>query len=328
MEGTVFDLRVLVNLDVAGTRHSYSTALDLQDFYANLSRIRVSLTSDLLRSLHENVYSAVQVRVECQGQLVHENTHRVLILPINEWKDDQLNGAWLPSFVLPNDPAITKITRVAKKYLQALTDDPLAGFDGYQRVQGDNCDSVHKQVQAIWNALLHDFRLSYINPPPAFEKQSQRIRTPTQVLAQERGTCIDMALMLAACLEYADIYPAIFLLSGHAFVGYFSSTAAHDTFGELFQSYFQVPVRWKERGGKPPQPWLLERDARRDILDLVSKGGLVPLETTHLCQDRGFFEAAQQGRKNLSDPIRFEAAFDVKRARENQVVPLPIGGEK
>jgi hypothetical protein len=326
-EGTVFDLHVAVDLDVAGTRHSYSTALDLCDFYANLSRIRVSLTSDLLRSLQENVYSAVHVKVQCQGQMVHENTHRVLLLPINEWKDDQLNGAWLPSFVLPNDPAITGITRTAKKYLQTLTDDPLAGFDGYQRVNGDDCDSVHKQVQAIWNALLHDFSLGYINPPPAFEKQSQRIRTPTQVLAQERGTCIDLALLLAACLEYIDIYPSMFLLSGHAFMGYFTSTAAHDRFGELFQSYFEIPVRWKERGGMPPQPWVLEKDARRDILDMVSKGGIVPLETTFLSQNRGFFDAAQQGRKNLTDPTRFESAFDVKRARENQVVPLPIGGE-
>ena len=77
----------------------------------------------------------------------------------------------------------------------------------------------------------------------------------------------------------------------------------------------------------PPQPWVLEKDARRDILDMVSKGGIVPLETTFLSQTRGFFDAAQQGRKNLTDPTRFESAFDVKRARENQVVPLPIGGE-
>lgn len=326
-EGTVFDLRVGVELEVAGFRHSYSTVLDLRDFYANLSKIRISLTSDLLRSLQENVYSSVHVKVLCQGQMVHENTHRILLLPINEWKDDQLNGAWLPSFVLPNDPAVARITRAAKKYLQALTDDPMAGFDGYQRVADPDCDSVHKQVQAIWNALLHDFRTDYINPPPAFENQSQRIRTPTQVLAQERGTCIDLSLLLAACLEYVDIYPALFLLSGHAFIGYFTSTAVHDTFGQLFQSYFESPVPLEERGGMSPQPWVLEKDARRNILDIVRTGGLVPLETTFLCKERGFFDAAQQGRKNLTDPMRFESVFDVKRARNNHVVPLPIGGD-
>jgi hypothetical protein len=326
-EGVVFDLHVTVELDVAGLRHSYSTTLDLRDFYANLSRIRISLTSDLLRSLQENVYSSVHVMVQCQAQLVHENTHRILLLPINEWKDDHLNSAWLPSFVLPNDPAVARITRAAKRYLQALTDDPMAGFDGYQRATDKDCDSVHKQVQAVWNALLHDFRTDYINPPPAFENQSQRIRTPTQVLAQERGTCIDLTLLLAACLEYLDIYPALFLLQGHAFMGYFTSTSVHDKFGQLFQSYFPIPIRLKEGGGRPPQPWILEKDARRDILDLVRTGGLIPLETTFLCKERGFFDAAQQGRKNLTDPNRFESVFDVKRARENHVVPLPIGGE-
>jgi hypothetical protein len=326
-EGTVFDLRVSVELEVAGSKHCYSTALDLRDFYANLSQIRISLTSDLLRNLQENVYSSMHVKVLCQGQMVHENTHRILLLPINEWKDDQLNGAWLPSFVLPNDPAVARITRAAKRYLQALTDNPMVGFDGYQRAADHDCDSVHKQVQAVWNALLHDFKPGYINPPPAFENQSQRIRTPTQVLAQERGTCIDLSLLLAACLEYVDIYPALFLLSGHAFVGYFTSTAVHDDFGRLFQSYFEIPIIWEERGGMSPQPWVLEKDARRHILDIVRTGGLVPLETTFLCTERGFFDAAQQGRKNLTDPNRFESVFDVKRAREHRVVPLPIGGE-
>jgi hypothetical protein len=229
--------------------------------------------------------------------------------------------------VLPNDPAIKRVTRSAKKYLQALTDDPMAGFDGYQRITSKDCDSVHKQVQAVWNALLHEFKTGYINPPPSFENQSQRIRTPSQVLAEERGTCIDLALLLAACLEYIDIYPALFLLSGHAFMGYFTSATIHDEFGKLFQSYFEIPIPWKSRGGMPPQPWILEKDARRDVLDIVRAGGLVPLETTFLCNERGFFDAAQQGRKNLTDSNRFESVFDVKRARQHHVVPLPIGGE-
>jgi len=77
----------------------------------------------------------------------------------------------------------------------------------------------------------------------------------------------------------------------------------------------------------PPQPWVLEKDARREIVKLVSEGGLVPIETTFLCNNRGFYDAAQQGRKNLTDRSRFESLFDVKRARDHQVVPLPIGGE-
>ena len=327
-EGTVFDLHVQVGLDVAGVRHTYFTAIDLRDFYINLTRIRISLTSDLLRGLRENVYSSMHVKVLCQDQLVHEDTYRVLLLPINEWKDDRLNGAWLPSFVLPSDPAIQRVTRAARRYLQALTDDPLAGFDGYQRSTEKDCDSVHKQAQAVWNALLLDHRLSYINPPPSFEKQSQRIRTPSQIATQKRGTCIDLALLLAACLEEVDIYPALFLLTGHAFVGYFTSEQVHKEFGKLFQSYLAQPIPWSDRSGKPPQPWMLEKDARREIVQFVRDGALVPLETTYLCRNRGFFEAAQQGRRNLTDPSRFESIFDVKRARSANVVPLPIGGEK
>jgi hypothetical protein len=52
---------------------------------------------------------------------------------VDEWVDDTDNP-WLPSFVLPRDPAVLKIISSSRRYLVGITDDSAAGFDGYQAV--------------------------------------------------------------------------------------------------------------------------------------------------------------------------------------------------
>ena len=97
-------------------------------------------------------------------------------------------------------------------------------------------------MQAIWTALVNEYRLQYINPPPSYSEQSQRLRTPSDILASNTGTCIDLALLLASCLEYIDIYPVVVLLTGHAFVGYWRSEEAHDAFVEVLHVPAEVPA--------------------------------------------------------------------------------------
>ena len=73
----------------------------------------------------------------CQGHLwgttACEKTERVTLIPVDEWLDDTKNNPWLPSFVLPRDPAILKIINASRRYLIGIGDDPAAGFDGYQQ---------------------------------------------------------------------------------------------------------------------------------------------------------------------------------------------------
>ena len=80
--------------------------------------------------------------------------------------------------------------------------------------QDDPSAGVDAQVRAIWTALVNEYRLQYINPPPAY---STRDPAPAHARAissmSNTGTCIDLALLLASCLEYIDIYPVIVLLT-------------------------------------------------------------------------------------------------------------------
>jgi hypothetical protein len=156
----------------------------------------IPLTYVLRGALREGVNTTLRTLIRtADGKEIKSWTDRVKLLPFDEWSDGDSSRIWLPSFVLPRDPAIRTVIDAAQRYLMALDDDSNAGFDGYQR-GGDVDGSIDLQVQAIWCALLYDFELHYINPPPSYGEQSQRLRMPSDLLAGKHGTCIDLALLL------------------------------------------------------------------------------------------------------------------------------------
>src|SRR5262249_46219925 len=153
----------------------YRATFDLQadDPVLDISdHVNLPLTSQLARSLRDDILTSIRIGVAYDGKKLYEKTHQVKLLAVNQWCYDRREGApWLASFVLPGDPAVPRIIDAAQKYLMALRDDPSAGFDGYQSTdpKADKPDEgVDMQVRAIWAALSFDLPLSYINPPPVF----------------------------------------------------------------------------------------------------------------------------------------------------------------
>jgi hypothetical protein len=207
------DIRIRVELCVGDQTYPFRTMLDLDTTVPKsmAEMIKIPLTSSFFRSLRESVRTVLFVKVSCMGKDVREETYAVKLLAVDEWLDDPNLNAFLPSFVLPRDPAVLRVVDAAQRYLMSLTDNSAAGFDGYQGVDPaveDPSRSVDLQAWAIWSALSYDLPLSYINPPPTFTDHSQRLRSPSDVIDGHRGTCIDLALLLAACLEYSGLYPA------------------------------------------------------------------------------------------------------------------------
>jgi hypothetical protein len=322
--GILRDIEVEVILHAGADNFPFRTKLDMQEDVKDLTHlIRVPLTSSLGRGLREGVRTAMFVQVKWGDQVIHRDTLPVTLLAVDEWRDDDLDRVWLPSFVLPRDPAVAKIITAAHRYLMVLEDNTAAGFDGYQGVDpdaGNPTASVDLEVQAVWASLLHDLPLGYINPPPTFTNASQRLRTPTDVLGGERGTCIDLALLLAFCLEYIDIYPVLFLLKGHAFPGYWSSDTAHNDFKEA-RGFTEKPMDGVGRWG---EPWYLDRSYYPEVIEWVNVGHLVPIETVALTRQGGFGEALEDGLTDLRSKDEFEAMIDLRLARDNDVTPLPI----
>jgi hypothetical protein len=323
---TIEGIRVYVELCVGDQNYPCRLRLDLApaSMETLTDKIRIPLTSTLFRSLREAIRSVLFVRISVGEADLIEETHPVSLLAIDEWLDTEKLNAFLPSFVLSRDPAVLRIVDAAQRHLMTLTDDPGAGFDGYQSVDPDpkaenRSEPVDKQVWALWSALLYDFSISYINPPPSFEDSSQRLRSPSDVLEGKRGTCVDLALLLAACLEYVGIYPVIFLLKDHAFPGYWRSEESRN-------SFFGVEGDTGEHVGRDVTSnysWVLDK-GYDEVTELVRSGYLAPLETVWLTQHKGFWEARDAGGENLRSRIQFESMIDVQRARDEQVTPLPV----
>ena len=361
------DIEVSVQLHVGDSSFPWLRTLTIESGKSteNLSDlVSVPLVATILRQVRESIRTSLLVDVKRGKRTIRCETFPVTLLSADEWRDEPEEWRWLPCFVLPRDAAAQRVLDCAQRYLRALADDSAAGFDGYQRLRtptGDeDYDVVDLQVRAIWSALVHDFPLGYINPPPSDAAASQRIRTPTQILTDRRGTCIDLALLFAGCLEYIGVAPVIFLIQGHCFMGYWRSPAAQADWMNLRSvvqpgstaaapatpgapyagpSVMAAPSGALPRAASPDsiehasaaavEPWMaLQGKPLAEVLRYVQDGTLVPLETTLLTRLGSFADACDTGLKNLNFPEIFDAMIDIHRARAEGVTPLPLQDER
>ncbi|MET0625328.1 MAG: hypothetical protein ABW250_20485 [Pyrinomonadaceae bacterium] len=338
MAGRVKDICVNVVLFLGGESSTFTSSVDMVESRLDLNRhIRVPLLYSIELLNNENIHTSLFVEVTWQKHLLHRQTYRVTLPPLDEWRGNDTERVWLPSFILPRDPAVGKIVENAQNYVMALRDDSRAGFDGYQCIgldpTADNpVECVDQQVKALWAALVYNMSLSYINPPPTYHLTAQRLRTPTEIVGGRRGTCIDLALLFAACLEYVDIYPVIFLLKNHALPGFWRSSRYQDDFKKIAVK-FQTPVtptgeEQSDVSTVQRWPWYHSKNAYEEIMQEVNNDRLYPLETVGLTQHQSYRDSVAEGiakliNENQQEQFAFEGMIDVTQARNSLITPIP-----
>lgn len=299
------------------------------------SLVALPLGGQLLRERRETLKGAVTVTVGSAGRTLFQQTWTINLLPCDEWQDDHYGSHFLPSFVLPRDPAVRRVIGRAQGFLRAILDDPQGSFKGYPFAA-----PADPQLKAIWYALVDAFRIDYIRSPPAYLKQAQRLRTPEEVLRGRRGNCIELALLLASCWEHIGFHTVLFLTSGHAFCGLWVSVEARELF---FDSLRDPKVTDEIQGRHTPlggtvvnrsaaTPWMLTEPIQHDaILKAVEDGSLVPVEATFMASRKSLRQAIDRAKEKLRDAIHevvkdtnLDAMLDVRLARELGVTPLPI----
>lgn len=333
-------VRVAVTL-CAGTEDAqYSTVVDLAGQPLDLrSEIRVALSAQLIRGVHEAIGTTVTVDIRWGEHILHQNTYPIRLLPSDQWRDAMQGRSWLPSFIFPRDPATTALVARASAYIRVIEDDPSSGFTGYGRLVSQlsstsDCDVVDTQVYALWSTIVHEWAPGYINPPPTYslELDSQRLRTPSMVARDGHGTCIDLALLFAAALELIDVWPVVFLLNNHALVGYWRSHTYHAKFRKAsreaasLKTFVTTDVNTNNIGGAQRFPWAVGRAMYGEVQMEILEGRLVPVETIWLTKGKGFKSAVAEGRRRMSIPDHFDFLIDVAIARRSNVTPLPIVG--
>jgi hypothetical protein len=332
-------LQVFVELHSNEGTYPYRQSFTMDNTVLDLSRqVRIALTSDLARTLDEMLRTSLYVQVSWGNHEIFRQTFPITMAPVDQWADTDTDRMFLPSFVFPRDRAVGTVIKSAEHFVTALRDDPAGGFDGYQSLDWEQANpavDVDRQVQALWYSVVYRVPVSYINPPPTYAVASQRIRTPSEIVAGGFGTCIDLALMLASCLEAVEIHPVIFLLEDHAFPGYWRTDSAREAFCRRVAASASDPgsvgnaIRGDGASAKrrPSAPWCYDRSALPEIRRAIERNQLVPLESVGLTGRSSLGEAAADARTyfEADQEERFELMLDVMTARERGVTPLPLG---
>lgn len=250
-----------------------------------------------LRSLNEAVRGVVTVRVLHQGEVIHHHDEPFEILSFDQWPGTRILPELVAAFSVPNDKYVERILRDASDFLKRSTGN--GTFNGYQ---SDNRKRVAEQMAAIYAAVASkDMR--YVTAPASFH-EGQKVRLPERILETQLGTCLDLTLLFAACLEQAGINPIILFKKGHSWVG-----------GWLINTGFSA-------------------DLVDDIVSVRSRidaGELLTFETTLAVQGgAGFKEAIRGAKEHFSEieETNFECAIEVARARRHKITPLPTNDNK
>lgn len=234
----------------------------------------------------------LQISIDSEALFTQEFTLR--IMPFDHWLGIDVLPELLCSFVTPNHPLLSRVRVEAAHFMQQWTAD--ASLDGYQ---SKDPNRVRQQVAAIFEALRTE-SIVYSNPPAGFEHTGQRVRLVDQVLNEKLGTCLDLSLLFASCLEATGIHPLLIITKGHIFVGVW-----------LVESVYGQTVG-------DDASYLLKGCA-----DGINE--IVVVETTYLTSSHAvsFEDAVEKALVQLKEPAYFELFLDVVRCRLDNIRPLP-----
>lgn len=234
---------------------------------------------------------------DAHGTVRAEAEKDVTILAGNQWKARPLQLAleMLAAHVQPNAAAVTALMLKVSDRLMALTGN--SSLNGYQSDDPARVDAI---AQAVFEAMRdHDIR--YAEPPASWGMVGQKVRTPAEVLEGRLGTCLDTTLVMAAVLEQAGINSTIWMIKGHAFLGY-----------------------WRVDSALPD----VSTTEAVDVVNLVDLDQIRLVETTLITggEQAGDFRAATaipRAEHLSSDLSNILGITDIRRARAARIYPLP-----
>ena len=245
-----------------------------------------------LASLNEAERGRIIFQVMANDQQVAIAEHAVDVLAYDQWAGTRALPELLAAFSLPNHPVIDRLMSQCGELLQKAG----AGqsMNGYQ---SKNRDDIWAQLSAIYS-VVGALKLNYINPAASFGHDGQKIRTPDRILSSGLVTCLDSSMLLVSCMEQAGLNPLVIIKKDHALVGC-----------------------WLINTTLPSAVF----DDAQAVRKRVASGELLIVETTMLTHRplTTLRLACENGHEQLHDEDAFLFAIDIKRARMEQIRPLP-----
>lgn len=178
-----------------------------------LSKPELILNGEYLAGMTEKVTGVLHTELKHDGEVIFRYNAEIAVLAFDTWHGLAMYPELLSAFVTPNHPELAKIIARATQFLGEWTGD--TSMDGYQ---SQDPNRVLSQSAAIFTAIKEQ-AIAYAVPPASFERMGQRVRLADMVLQQKLGTCLDLTLLYASCLESVGLHPLLITTVGHIFTG-------------------------------------------------------------------------------------------------------------
>lgn len=260
-----------------------------------ISPVKLTTNTEFLFSLTEKMIGIVTVSVLKDENVIFSDKHNIELLAYDEWSGLLIMPEIITAFITPNHPAVTAVIREASEFLKKWKGTP--SFTGYQT---NNPNNVKLQMAAIYAAAAQK-KIVYNNPPASYEVIGQRVRLPHTVLEQKMGTCLDLSVLYAACLEAVGLFPLLFFIKGHAFCG---CHLEKETFADCVVDDVSAIEKRIVTGAE--ELLLVE------CTDFVDGGEL------------DFDRALKHGKDHLLNISDFICAIDIQRTRGSGIRPIPL----
>jgi hypothetical protein len=261
-----------------------------------LTDVALKLNAAEMLLVEERRPASVTASLNLAGEPLATTESQVELLAAHQWVRNPatLGLELLAAFVQPNAPEITSLLAEASDVLVAET-----GSGSLQGYQADE-NRVDEIVKAIFTAMQAR-KIRYSNPPASWGDEGQKVRTPAEVLDGRVGTCLDTTLVMAAAIEQAGLRPLIWLVDGHAFLGY-----------------------WRQESSLG----IAATSEPMDVVNLVDIGLIGLVETTFLTEleEPATFADAQRSpvtNWTSGEIDKILGVTDVVAAREAHIFPIP-----
>lgn len=262
----------------------------------------VDITKDLLlipdademMRLTEPKLASYTILVTIGGEEAFKLENPLRLMAYDQWMGTSKHPEMLAAFVMPNHPLISRVLASASGFMEQWT-----GSGALDEYQSGDPNRARLQVAAVYEALRSE-GLIYVSAKASFEESGQCIRTVDRVLTDKLGTCVDLTVLYASCLEAIGIQPILVLLRGHALVGAWLSPHIGEMIGD-------------------DADYLL-----KNLADGISE--LVVVETTLLTSSGApdFEQAVEQAVTKLKQPENLTCYVNVAECRFKGIRPLPM----
>ena len=179
----------------------------------HLNGLAINFRRQSMEGLSTPVDTRVVFVAQCDGNIIAQTECELTMLPDSYWAGLQVMPSLLATMVLGTSSATAEVIKMALPHLERLTGEPV--FDNYQTLDPNRSRA---QLQALYQALqqLHLTALPMSND---LSHYGEHVRSPREVLDSRMGNSLELALLLASCLEACHLNPLLVLMRSHVMVG-------------------------------------------------------------------------------------------------------------